>query len=92
MAYYIAIGDRNYSTKGKQWWNRKTGKFQPYRCMNCVYPTYKGAARLFGSYTSGPYLAWQEAIDDTPADEKLTFWLLAQETIEKWDSQEKLAA
>ncbi len=92
MAYYLAIGSSWNGTTGKQWWNRKLGKFQPYRCMDCVYPTYRGAARLFGSYTSGPYMAWQEAIDTGPEDEKITFWLLAQETVEKWEKEERIAA
>lgn len=97
MAYYLAIGTSANTTKGKQWWNRKTGKFQPYRCMNCVYPTYRGAARLFSGYTSKPHRAWQVAVDESDARDRVTFWVVAQETVEKWQGQddaetERLAA
>ena len=47
MSYYIVTRDDSFGFDTTSHWNRKKGWFQSYLCSGCLYPTNKGAARIY---------------------------------------------
>lgn len=86
--YYIGIGSTFRATR---FWNRRKKAFQDFVCMDCVYPTYRGACGQYQSHKSAAYQAWQRAIEDAfnsaqiegTSASKPSLWLLSQATMEK---------
>jgi hypothetical protein len=63
----------------KKYWNRKTLTFQDFACMDCVYPTMRGAGQVYRSTRSKPFQVWQ-ALN---VNKDVIFWVISQSEFEK---------
>ena len=91
MTYYIGIGS---DSRAEYFWNRKKGAYQPFRCMDCVYPTFRGANRVYQQITHGAHAGWRDALNHArdcgvELEHRPKYWLVAQGTVEAWDKGQK---